>query len=242
MRHRFRTWRTRWARYRWSRGWRAGLVLPRDRHGRLLTRRQRIARWWRMKRGSAPGIIRLRRRESFRTRIANQWRRRRARPPRSWADRFAAGGLAHWLAMRADRARYRRWNRRRGTPAPQPQPRGRPATTPAHTPNGTGRMPGRRTRAGGGRTVDTGAMADEIRSMAGRDFSDPQDVHDTVSGVHEIVAALQEALNEMGQRLEETGVHPAYPTAIQEAASQMSGIADELEAVTSGGVMRGPGS
>jgi len=44
--------------------------------------------------------------------------------------------------------------------------------------------------------VDTGAMADEIRSMAGRDFSDPQDVHDTVSGVHEIVAALQEALND----------------------------------------------
>jgi len=90
--------------------------------------------------------------------------------------------------------------------------------------------------------VDTGAMADEIRSMAGRDFSDPQDVHDTVSGVHEIVAALQEALNEMGQRLEETGVHPAYPAAVQEAASQMSGIADELEAVTAGGVMQGPGS
>ena len=90
--------------------------------------------------------------------------------------------------------------------------------------------------------MDTGAMADDIREMGNREFSDPQDVHDTVSGVHEIVAALQEALNEMGQRLEETGVHPAYPTAIQEAASQMSGIADELEAVTSGGVMRGPGS
>jgi hypothetical protein len=90
--------------------------------------------------------------------------------------------------------------------------------------------------------VDTGAMADDIREMGNREFSDPQDVHDTVSGMHQLVSALQETLQHMGEALETTGVHPAYPTAVQEAASQMSGIADELEAVTAGGVMQGPGS
>jgi hypothetical protein len=89
--------------------------------------------------------------------------------------------------------------------------------------------------------ADTAAMADEIRSMGGREFEDPQDVHDTLAGMHEIVAACQETLAHWGQQLGETGVHPAYAEAAQEAAGSMAGIADQLEGVTSGGVMRGPG-
>jgi hypothetical protein len=89
--------------------------------------------------------------------------------------------------------------------------------------------------------VDTAAVADQIREMSARDFEDPQDVHDTVAGMHEIVAALRDSLLAMGDRLGETGVHPAYPQAIQEAGSQMGGIAEQLEQVTAGGVMRGPG-
>lgn len=89
--------------------------------------------------------------------------------------------------------------------------------------------------------MDTHAMADEIRSQGGRDFSDPQDVHDTLAGMHEIVRAQQEVLSDWAERLAETGVHPAYAEAAQEAASSMNGIADSLEQVTAGGVMRGPG-
>lgn len=89
--------------------------------------------------------------------------------------------------------------------------------------------------------MDTGAMADQIRELGGSDFADPQDVHDTIAGVHELVGALQETLAGIGERLGETGAHPAYSEAVQEAAGAMSGIADELQGVTSGGVMRGPG-
>jgi L-lactate utilization protein LutB len=85
-------------------------------------------------------------------------------------------------------------------------------------------------------------MAEQIKEMGFREFSDPQDVHDTVAGMHQIVQALQETLQHMGEALAETGTHPAYSQAASDAASQMSGIADELEAVTAGGVMRGPGS
>jgi hypothetical protein len=97
------------------------------------------------------------------------------------------------------------------------------------------------TRSIGGSTMDTHAMADEIRSMGRAEFSDPQDIHDTVAGGHEIVEALQEVLNGWGFTLAETGVHPAYAEAMQEAAVAMSGIADQLASITAGGVMHGPG-
>jgi hypothetical protein len=89
--------------------------------------------------------------------------------------------------------------------------------------------------------MDVASMADEIRSQGGRDFADPQDVHDTLTGAHQIIEAMQDMFVQMGERLGETGVHPRYAEAVQEAASGMNGIADQLEQVTSGGVMRGPG-
>jgi hypothetical protein len=89
--------------------------------------------------------------------------------------------------------------------------------------------------------ADTAAMADEIRSMGGSDFADPDDVHDYVANVHQLVEALQQNLAARADQLDETGVHPAYPEAVREAAAAMSGIADQLETITSGGVMRGPG-
>ena len=89
--------------------------------------------------------------------------------------------------------------------------------------------------------MDTHAMADEIRSMGGAEFADPQDVHDTLSGMHELVQSMQDVLNGWGLSLAETGAHPAYAEAVQEAAGNMAGIADQLQGVTAGGVMRGPG-
>lgn len=89
--------------------------------------------------------------------------------------------------------------------------------------------------------MDTGAMADQIRELQGQEFRDPQDVHDSVAGLHYLVAALQDVLRDFGERFDETGVHPRYGEATREAAGQMAGIADTLEQVTAGGVMRGPG-
>lgn len=89
--------------------------------------------------------------------------------------------------------------------------------------------------------MDTHAMADEIRSMGSAEFADPQDVHDTLAGMHELVQSMQDVLNGWGLSLAETGVHPVYSETVQEAAGAMSGIADQLQSVLSGGVMRGPG-
>lgn len=89
--------------------------------------------------------------------------------------------------------------------------------------------------------MDTTAQADQIREMGGHEFADPQDVHDTLTGMHELVGAMQDVLHHWGEVLAETGVHPAYADAAREAAAQMNGISDTLHGVTAGGVMRGPG-
>lgn len=89
--------------------------------------------------------------------------------------------------------------------------------------------------------ADTAAMADEIRGMGGGELADPEDVHNYLQNVHELIAALQDNLTAKAEELSEMGVHPRYPETIAEAAAAMSGIADEVEAVVSGGVMRGPG-
>jgi hypothetical protein len=88
--------------------------------------------------------------------------------------------------------------------------------------------------------VDVRGMADEIRGMGG-EFSDPDDVHNYLVNVHDLISALQENLYRSGEQLSEMGVHQRYPEAVQEAGASLSGIAEELEAITSGGVMQGPG-
>lgn len=90
--------------------------------------------------------------------------------------------------------------------------------------------------------ADTQSMAEQIREMGGHEFDDPQDVHDTLTGMHELIAALEEVLRRWGEALQETGTHPRYAETVQEAAAAMSGIAEEVEEVTKGGVMQGPGS
>jgi hypothetical protein len=90
-------------------------------------------------------------------------------------------------------------------------------------------------------TADIHVVADEIRSMGGQDLTNPQDVHDAVTGMHELVAAVHENLGRWGGQLESSGMHPAYADAVQAAAVAMAGIADRLQAVTGGGVMHGPG-
>ena len=90
--------------------------------------------------------------------------------------------------------------------------------------------------------MDTRAMADEIRSMAGGEFHDANDVHDTLAGMHEIVDAVHESFTHWANLLPEMGTHPLYAEVVQEVAGMLSGISDKLQEVTAGGVMRGPGS
>lgn len=89
--------------------------------------------------------------------------------------------------------------------------------------------------------ADVREMADQIREIGGQEFRDPQHVHDSLVEMHEIVRATQETLHQMAEKFRETGVHPRYPEAAEETASGMAGLADELESVTAGGVMQGPG-
>lgn len=85
------------------------------------------------------------------------------------------------------------------------------------------------------------SIADSIEQEGGKDFDDPQDVHDSLTGAHEAVRAMQTMLQQWSEKLAESGVHPRYAEAATEAAQALSGVADELEQVTSGGVMQGPG-
>jgi hypothetical protein len=221
---RFRTWR-----------WRHGMAAPRNRQGRPLGWRQRIARRWHLWRGH-PGsgtILLGTRRYGRRQRLRAWLRRRRQQPPRPMPAWTGPAG------QRVNHIRTYRWMRK-DPPAAQPQPRRRAPAPPAQqTGNGTGPA-GAGTTARGG-TMDTGAMADQIREMSGQDFADPEDVHRTVAGYHELIAAMQEATHQTAEKLSETGVHPAYVQAMEEAAQHLNGIAEELEQVTAGGVMQGPG-
>jgi len=229
----FRTWR-----------WKHGLYSPRDRRGRPVTWRARAVRRWRIWRGH-PGSgtillgrrIRLRHRAAARLRaIASprhwRWlRSRRQEPPKP---------LPAWTGAAGERISNRRtyqWVARTPPAAPQPQPRSRPAAQ--GTGNGTG--PGQGAGQEKGKRMDTHAMAEQIREDGKREFDSPQDVHDTLTGMHEVVAAVQETLAHWGEALAEMGTHPRYAEVTAEAAQQMRGIADQMEEVLSGGVMQGPG-
>ncbi|HXJ27624.1 MAG TPA: hypothetical protein VNH17_18055 [Streptosporangiaceae bacterium] len=238
--------RARFHRWRVNRGH----VAPRDARGRRLPWRTRIARRWNIRRGRHRGLGLGQRRLTLRARLARQRarlaagiaRRRTRTPPRSLAaaGRHLPRRLRGRLA-RLDRRRQDRWARRnqRGGPGAVWRP-GTPAPVPAGSRAPAGRAAGMAITGGKGMT-DTAAMADEIRSLGGSEFADPQDVHEYLQNVHQMVEALQENLAAKADQMAEMGVHQAYPEAVQEAASGMAGIADQLHSVTAGGVMRGPG-
>ena len=247
-------------RSRWYAPWR------RQRSGRVpgriarprpqLTLTGRARRRWNIARGRHQGLgigrkplrARLRAwryRNTSRQVWGQRWaafRRPRRRPlPRPLAAAWQPWWLGTWTA-RLDRRRQDRWmqRHRRNAPVPSRRPAWRPGglvpEVAGHvmtSPDGSS--------ARGGFMADTMAMADEIRTMGGGEFAGPEDVHEYLQNVHQLVEALRENLSNKGLELSEMGVHPAYPEAIQEAAGMMTGIADQLEQVTAGGVMRGPG-
>lgn len=254
-RHRIAAWRTRWARFRWSRGWRARLVLPRDARGRLLNRRQRLARRWRIWRGRAPGIIRLRRQVPLRRRVMarvarlrpRNWRwpgRRRRRPPRSWADRFAPGGLAHWLALRADRYRYGRWHRRHGRGSPRTAPGtrrpGDPVPGRRGTPNGSGTGPG---RTAGGRPVSTQVenAADEVAQLGAWDPEGPADLHETIASLDTVANSVASAYEQVAATLEDYGVNSGFSETLREQIGSIRSASASLHETAGSGLMERAG-
>jgi len=80
-------------------------------------------------------------------------------------------------------------------------------------------------------------VAQGIREMSGSEFQDSDDVHDTLVNLHEIVAATQESMHNLGMQIYDLpGVVPEYSEAAFEAAGRMSGIADDLQAKVGQGI------
>jgi len=74
------------------------------------------------------------------------------------------------------------------------------------------------------------AVAQDVRAMSGREFVDSDDVHNTLIDLHQIVEATRESMHNLAERIAELpGVIPEYAEAAYEAASQLSGIGDQLQ-------------
>jgi hypothetical protein len=204
--------------------------------GRTLTRRERMARRWRIWRRSHAGLG-----------IRGTGARAR-RPPRpllggpargnAAMQRFRASALGRWIA-RLDRRRQDRWLRRQQRNAPVPRTR-RPAAPVPHIP-GYGNSPARtsvnRTR-GGNSMADIHAYTDEIRGAI-HDWIDANDLDGTVEHAHEFPRAIQEEFAAFAERLREsTNLAPRIAEAFEEAASSMAGIADQLHEQTTFGVQQ----
>lgn len=80
-------------------------------------------------------------------------------------------------------------------------------------------------------------VADGIRDL-NVEWDDPAEFHQILVHLHEIVRATQERLQAVADRLDETPLRQEYQGPVAEAAGSMSGIADQLQQVTGGGVLR----
>lgn len=81
-------------------------------------------------------------------------------------------------------------------------------------------------------------VADGIRDLS-VDFDDAETLHQTLMHLHEITEATREKLQNLGERVAETGLKEKYAEAIQDAAGSLSGVGDQLQSVVGGGVLNG---
>ena len=85
--------------------------------------------------------------------------------------------------------------------------------------------------------MDVSGMADQIREASAHEFVSPNNVHDVLTSMHEVIGATQEALADIGRQVDEQpGIIKTYGEAAHEAAGSMSGAADALEQVVGPGI------
>ena len=81
-------------------------------------------------------------------------------------------------------------------------------------------------------------VADGIRDLS-IEFSDAEELHQVLMYLHEITEATREKFTQLADRVGETALKPQYEEAIQDAASSLSGVGDQLQSVVGGGVLQG---
>jgi hypothetical protein len=204
--------------------------------GRMLTRRERLARRIRIWRGRHAGL-------GIRGAVT-----RARRPPRPLLggsilgspglSRFRASWLGRQVA-RLDRRRQDRWLRRQQKNSPPLRTR-RP-TAPVPAVPGYGAQPASTTanrNQGGKAMADVHAVADEIRGTI-HNWSDANGLDETVEHAHEFPRAIQDEFAAFAEKLREsTNLDPRIADAFEEAASSMAGIADQLHEQTTFGVQQ----
>jgi hypothetical protein len=87
----------------------------------------------------------------------------------------------------------------------------------------------------------TGALEGTVESIeslgAGFDPDNPDTIHETISDLHRVVAAVARTYAVIGTKLEDTGVHQSRWEALHEKSGQLTSLSDELEQEIGGGVV-----
>jgi hypothetical protein len=106
-----------------------------------------------------------------------------------------------------------------------------------------GHLSGGLMKRGGGseRTSETTSPAiDTLGELGGRDFTDADDVHDTLREISGILTANSAAYTRISDTIKETGAHVAYPDELDQAAGNLAMNAADLHSRVGEGVMRRP--
>lgn len=85
--------------------------------------------------------------------------------------------------------------------------------------------------------MDVRGTADQIRELGGGSFEDAEELHQTLTHLHDITAAVSDTYRRIGDKLEETP-QTGYADAVKEAASSLGAVAEELQGRIGGGVLR----
>jgi hypothetical protein len=88
-------------------------------------------------------------------------------------------------------------------------------------------------------SADIQQQAEQIREMGAMEFHDSNHAHDTLVNLADIIAATQETIQQIGEKIREApGITNDYAEAADEAAGQMSGIADQLQEQVGQGIVQ----
>lgn len=81
------------------------------------------------------------------------------------------------------------------------------------------------------------AAADAVGEI-NLDWDEANGLDEILRNIADVVHALHERVQVLGEKVEETALRDSYGEAIKEAASSLTGIADHLHDTVGGGVLR----